>query len=302
MSKKIMIAAGAIILVAVGGYFLMNGRQDKEKNESADTLPEQANGLYAPSEQANETKFNEYFKSIYLGKIAVGEKLGYEAVPQVTAAFEKGKDQYCTVLEAKKAIPEGSYASAIYDLNSKKYAKQKTTFPGSFPAGTNAGCGDIPFSAGIYEYKAYINDVLVSVFPFEIRDASLQNSPINAKVESSAPAASAPASPSPVLKSPVLNFSAGGCDESMDPYTEPFEGITGKNWSSNALTINAYVKTLCEGITINGSYKLSGANLALQINMTHSGPQGDCYCARKLTYKISDLAQKDYQISIVRGE
>ena len=136
-------------------------------------------------------------------------------------------------------------------------------------------------------------------------DISPQNSLTDVKDDnSSAPAT--PVAPTPskaaTLPSPVLKFSAGGCDPNMDPYTEPFEGISNQNWSSDILTINAYVKTLCEGINIAGSYKLSGANLALKIDMTHSGPQGDCYCARALTYKISNLDQKDYQVSITRGE
>lgn len=299
MNKKTsMIIAAAVILLVLSGYFLMAGRP---KNENI----EEAEKTYAPSEQADTAIFDSYFKSIYLGKLPIGQEPGYAAVPQVTALFIKGQDQYCTVLEARKVISEGTYASAIYDLDSNEYAKQKMAFPGSFPLGGSMGCGDIPFSAGRYEYKAYINDALIFVFPFEIRDASSQNSPANTEGDtSSAPAAPATSIPpkSASLPSPVLKFSAGGCDPDMDPYTEPFEGITGKTWNSNVLTINAYVKTLCEGININGSYKLSGANLALKIDMTHSGPQGDCYCARKITYKISDLQQKDYQISITRGE
>jgi len=167
MNKKIiLIAAVVLLLAAAGGYFLVVRRSEGESYQ-----PPTANGnqsTYAGSEQPNNAKFDEYLRSVYLGKLPVGQDLGPGIVPQVTLVFQEG-DQFCTVLEPKKTIGAGAYASAIYDLNAKEYIKPKVAFPGSFDLGTNVGCGDIPVPAGKYEYKAYLNNTLVAVIPFEVK-------------------------------------------------------------------------------------------------------------------------------------
>jgi len=157
--NKIILLIVIVILIAIGGYFFMTNRTGNIKTSVS-------------SVQIDTLKYDEYFRSIYLGKIANGQEVGYGAVPEITGVFTKGKDQYCTIVEVKKEIPQGTYASAIYDVNSKTYFKQKTAFQGVFDLGTNAGCGSIPVPAGKYEYRSYLDDVLIFVFPFEVRDSS----------------------------------------------------------------------------------------------------------------------------------
>lgn len=295
MKKNILIVVIIIAVVALGVAIYFSLPKTSGTGTENENTPSNNQGTYVPSEKSDTAKFDEYFKSIYLGKLKIGEQPGAGVVPQVSLVFTKGKDQYCTVLELKKALAAGAYSSAIYNLDSKTYIKPKTSFPGKFELGTNVGCGSLPAGAGRYEYKAYLGNTLITVVPFEIKDTAAQ--------APATPASNAAAnSAAKTTGSPVLEFTAGGCDQSIDPYTEPYEAITGKSWAANAFLVSAYVKTLCDGINISGNYALSGSNLALKINMTHSGPQGECYCARKLTYKISNLEQRDYQVSIIRGE
>jgi hypothetical protein len=277
--KKILLAAVIVVVVAVGAiFFFIKNKASNTENQAQESL-----------EKVDSVKFEENFRSIYLGKIAASEQFAPQTVPTIAFSFETGKDQYCTVLEAKKIISAGSYASAICKSNSDECVKPKTAFSGSFSEGTTAGCGVLPATAGTYEYRAYLDDVLVSVIPFEIL----------APQETTLPPAHSPSvSPSGNSPKPVLEFVAGGCDQAMDPYTEPWQGISGQSWANNVLTVSAFLKTLCEGITFSGDYQLNGNNLALSVSLSHGVIEGECYCARKLTYKISNIENKNYSISI----
>lgn len=289
MNNKIIIGVVVVVLIIAGAmYFLIAGRSGNLALNQGQ-LPSSSDQQYVPSEQPNKAKFDEYLRSIYMAKLPIGQELGAGIVPSMSVLFKIGTDQFCTALEINKLIPVGAYASAVYNLDSKTYAKPKTTFPNQFNLGTNVGCGIIPYVAGRYEYKAYINDVLVEVIPFEIRAAS-QSSSNNST------------STSPSAKTPSLQFSAGGCDASLglDPYSEPFSGILSKKWVSGVFQTEAYVKTLCEGINFKGSYELKNNSLDLRYQLSHGVLEpSDCYCAHKMTYKLSNLDQKDYSVSLV---
>jgi len=172
MKKFLVLLVVAVVVLAAIVYFSgLFGKKEAvaptggEPTSAEDNAP---SGITSLSEQPNIGKFNEYFKTLYLGKIPAGQELGAGVVPQITLVFKEG-DQFCTVLEAKKTIPAGAYASALYDIDSKTYVKEKMVFPEEFPIGASAGCGELPAPAGKYEYKAYLNDVPVMVLPFEIK-------------------------------------------------------------------------------------------------------------------------------------
>jgi len=130
---------------------------------------------------------------------------------------------------------------------------------------------------------------------------SLTTSPTSTPASNATP--SAPLAAGIKTKSPVLEFSAGSCDNSMDGYSEPFSGILSQTWDSNGvLVVEGYVKTLCTGIAVKGSYQKNGNNLTLKYKLEHGVVQGDCYCAHRLTYRISNMEKSSYQISLTQTE
>lgn len=120
-------------------------------------------------ELPNKTKYNEYFSDIYLGKMDIGKVIGTDGFPTKTNIFTKGVDLFCTMMSLKKTIPAGHVGNAIYDVIAKKNIQQKSIFPGELAAGGSGGCGSLDQSAGKYEDKIYIDDVLVAVQPFEVK-------------------------------------------------------------------------------------------------------------------------------------
>ncbi|MEK6946191.1 MAG: DUF333 domain-containing protein [Nanoarchaeota archaeon] len=143
-------------------YFRKECPQERKGNQTRAVQPEQL------SEQPDLNAFNEYFTEFHLAKLPVGQKLGPPNFPTKTSVYSSA-DQFCSSWNQKKDIPAGSMATAVYDSNSKQYAAQKAPFPRELRTGNSAGCQDMTFSAGKYEYKVYVNDVLVAVLPFEVR-------------------------------------------------------------------------------------------------------------------------------------
>jgi len=122
-----------------------------------------------PSETVNTTKFNEYFSDFYLGKMNIGKIIGTDGFPTKTTVFTKGTDLFCTMMSVKKTIAGGHVGNAIYDVIAKTYVQPKTTFPGEITAGGSGGCSSLDQTAGQYQDKIYIDDILVAVLPFEVK-------------------------------------------------------------------------------------------------------------------------------------
>jgi len=132
------------------------------------------------SEQPNKAKYDEYFTDFYLGKLPRGTQFGPGLggkwfdpgnMPVKTAVFIASEDEFCFVGTVIKGIPSGSFYVGIYDTVAKKDSIPKTTFlPVDLNAGDFGNADDpIIFPTGKYEYKLYIDDVLVVVIPFEVR-------------------------------------------------------------------------------------------------------------------------------------
>ncbi len=174
----IVIVILVVVIVAMVAYFMgskggpsteQNIGQTPEVSTPSATTPAPAAANEPLSEQPNQAKFDEYLSSIYLGKMAVGKKIGADGFPVETNAFTSGADQFCTMMQLKKTIPSGSIATAIYDTVAKSYSEPKTVFPMELKAGGSGGCENLTQSAGKYEYKLYIENVLVAVLPFEVK-------------------------------------------------------------------------------------------------------------------------------------
>ncbi len=120
------------------------------------------------SEQPDKAKYDEYFTEFYLGKLPAGTDANPSNMPVKTTVFTS-EDQFCTVWTQKKEIPAGSFSGAIYDTVAKKDFEPKTAFPMALNSGGHMGSQPLTYPPGKYEYKIYIDDVLVIVIPFEVR-------------------------------------------------------------------------------------------------------------------------------------
>ena len=121
------------------------------------------------SEQPNKAKYDEYFTEFYLFKLPIGTEMGASNPPVKTAVFITSEDLFGSVMSVIKDIPAGSIAGAVYDTAAKKDFEQKTAFPMALKASNYAGTQPLKYPPGKYEYKVYIDDVLVVVIPFEVR-------------------------------------------------------------------------------------------------------------------------------------
>lgn len=154
------------ILVGESCCLDQNSNAVCDKDES--TIPaaiEQAEQL---SEQPDLAKFNEYLKKAELGKLPPGVQVGPPNFPILTKVFT-AEDQFCSNLEIIKTIPASQIATAVYDVKAKIDIKPKSVFPMELKAGGTSGCEPLVYPAGKYEYKIYLEDILVAVLPFEVR-------------------------------------------------------------------------------------------------------------------------------------
>ena len=119
------------------------------------------------SEQPNKAKFDEYFTSAFLAKLPADAEFNPFGI--VKTKIFTSIDQFCTSFEMKKTIPANSFSSAVYDKDNEEYAQPKSVFPMELKKGGSVGCEPLSYTAGKYEFKIYIDNVLTAVLPFEVR-------------------------------------------------------------------------------------------------------------------------------------
>jgi hypothetical protein len=127
--------------------------------------------LNPPSEKADAKKLSEYFKSLNLGKLAIGKKVAPpKSVPVKTNVFTASKDQFCIIGLTKKDIPAGAIASAMYSVETQLDVKEKSASTELMKAGSGINCGSLTgLPPGRYEFKVYLDDVLAAVLPFTVK-------------------------------------------------------------------------------------------------------------------------------------
>jgi len=168
----VIIALLILVIIGLGVVGFMIFKSNNKSTTTTTTAPTATSSTKIAeilSEQPNKSKFNEYFTEAYLGKLPLGRQVGPpDNIPTKTKIFTSA-DLFCTAITMKKTIPAGSFASAIYDVASKSYIQAKTVFPQELKQGGTIGCETLAESAGKYEDKIYIDDVLVAVLPFEVK-------------------------------------------------------------------------------------------------------------------------------------
>lgn len=98
-----------------------------------------------------------------------------------------------------------------------------------------------------------------------------------------------------------LKFSTGqfGDLEIYPNYPQSDSGILNQSWiNQDTLIVEGYVVTFCLGATINGSYILNKNDLILRYQIKTGRAVTTCNSAHKVIYEISNLENKEYNISI----
>ena len=166
---EFLVIAVVIVIVGIGTWYVT--KRSNNSNSTKTTTPADTSQT-ATSEQPDKTLFNQYFSSFSLAKLANGKHISPpNDIPADTTTFNSATDQLCQNIVVLKQIPSGSLSSTIYNVATKQNAAPVAVFPGELGPGqgTSSGCGTLGVTAGHYEYKAYINNVLVVDTPFEVK-------------------------------------------------------------------------------------------------------------------------------------
>jgi len=159
-----------------GGTITVN-YSDRKKNGSMSVQPSVAITKYFGVrkdgvneilfEKPNTEKFNEYFQEVYLAKLPAGSEFDPFNIIKTTS-FTAG-EQFCSSLTMKKDIPAGSFGMEVYDIGTKQDVQAKGTFPQALKQGGSVGCENLQYPIGKYEFRLYIDDILVAILPFEVK-------------------------------------------------------------------------------------------------------------------------------------
>ena len=138
---------------------------------TAESTPSATTPVSTLSEQPDQTTFSKYFKDMGLGKLPAGGKLPQDLQQNVTV-FSSGDliSLYGTVIQ------EVQISARYYSMATKRSVDAGAP-PAPLKVGGFGGSSTLNLSAGKYEYKVYVGDVLVAVFPFEVLAASSPTSP-----------------------------------------------------------------------------------------------------------------------------
>ena len=163
--------------VLINGETIVVNYADRNKGESMATPPSLGITKYfgvmekgeneTLFERPNTEKFNEYLKEAYLAKLPAGAKFDPSGIIKTTT-FTAG-EKFCQSLSMKKDIPANSFGSEVYNIDTGEIVQSKSTFPQALKQGGSVGCEDLQYSAGKYEMKLYIDDILVAILPFEVK-------------------------------------------------------------------------------------------------------------------------------------
>lgn len=99
---------------------------------------------------------------------------------------------------------------------------------------------------------------------------------------------------------PDLEFSAGPCDDTIDPYTADL-GVKETTWvDDTTLVVTAYVAINCAEEIEGGSFQILGNKIVLQYTSPVCETCTFCLCAHKLVYTFDNLEKDDYTFVLER--
>lgn len=175
MNKALIVILIILLVIIVGGvyYFFFQKPvrgQPVISNQSEveqGTSPAVGEGSFL--EQPSKAKFDEYLSNAYLAKLSAGEEFNPPVNPPAKTSVFIATDQFCLSIDIKKDIATGTLAVAVYDTITKQDVKPKSVFPMGLSQGNTVGCEPLSYSAGKYEYKIYLEDILTAILPFEVQ-------------------------------------------------------------------------------------------------------------------------------------
>jgi hypothetical protein len=115
-------------------------------------------------EQPDMATFHQYFAELGLGKMPAEVNNPPDDLQKNVAVFTAG-DQVCFY---GNILQECQPDTALYDVKAEKVVNRGTLLPAPMSGGF-ANWEPLDLSVGEYEYKIYVADTLVAVFPFEVR-------------------------------------------------------------------------------------------------------------------------------------
>ena len=97
-----------------------------------------------------------------------------------------------------------------------------------------------------------------------------------------------------------LEFSSGPCDHSVDPYDPATPGVKESAWlDGTTLEVKAYAVINCAETVEGGDYEISGDKIILKYTAPPCNEICmDCMCAHELTYKFTNLENKEYTFEL----
>lgn len=103
-----------------------------------------------------------------------------------------------------------------------------------------------------------------------------------------------------ISQSPHLDFSAGPCDNSIDPYTADL-GVKDIRWvNDETLVVTVYVNINCAEEITKGSYQILGNKIMLEYTAPECQTCTFCLCAHKLVYTFKNIKKADYEFDLER--
>ncbi len=118
------------------------------------------------SEQPDIDTFKEYFRELGLGKLPENGQLPFDLKKDDNIFVSNGGNQLVIYGELLK---DAKLSNAIYDLNAKNNIRDKAESPMLIKKGGFVISEPVKIPSGKYEYKIWIGDKLVGVFPFEVK-------------------------------------------------------------------------------------------------------------------------------------
>ncbi|MBU7013839.1 MAG: hypothetical protein HXS52_07315 [Theionarchaea archaeon] len=103
-----------------------------------------------------------------------------------------------------------------------------------------------------------------------------------------------------ISQSPHLEFSAGPCDSSIDPYNTDM-GVKDVQWiDGETLMVTVYVNINCAEEITDGDCQILGNRIILEYIAPECKNCTFCLCAHKLVYKFQNLEKRDYEFDLER--
>jgi hypothetical protein len=98
-----------------------------------------------------------------------------------------------------------------------------------------------------------------------------------------------------------FDFSAGQCDESIDPLNENNLGVQEVTWiDDSTLEVTVIIVINCAEKIRGGKYEIRDNTIILKYDSPECEECVFCLCANRLTYRFGGIEKKEYYFTIER--